>query len=427
MADSAEPSVEATPVEAAADAGRSAVAAPSRPVIAITMGDPCGVGPETIAAAWSSERVRACCRPIVVGHPEIMRRAVRLVKARCEVVAVASVAEALSVTGAVSGVVSGAAAGAALSATGAAAVEALPAAGVLPAGDRMPCLNPVSLGGPSATDRDVLAAVPGAVDARGGQAAYDALCSAARLALSGEVAAVVTAPLNKAALWQAGHHYPGHTELLAELCGVRDYAMMLYLAPEAMYPAGASPGKPPGHPSGLAIVHVTLHMALREVFGNLSRDAIVTKIRLVAAAMQRLGSRRPRIGVCALNPHAGEQGLFGDEEQRIIAPAVAEAVALGHCVAGPIPADTLILRAWEGEFDAVVAMYHDQGHIAMKLMNMHRAVNVTLGLPIVRTSVAHGTALDLAWQGKAQWRGMEEAIVVAARLAQSASPAAARK
>ena len=176
---------------------------------------------------------------------------------------------------------------------------------------------------------------------------------------------------------------------------------------------------------GLGVVHVTLHMALRDVFDNLTSDEIVDKVRLADQVFRDLGpiddTRNPRLAVAALNPHAGEEGIFGDEEQRIISPAVQHAASIGYDVVGPLPADTLMARAREGEFDAVVAMYHDQGHIALKLLDMHAAVNVTLGLPIVRTSVAHGTAFDLAWQGCAETRGMVEAVVTAARLARARS------
>ncbi len=261
--------------------------------------------------------------------------------------------------------------------------------------DLIPCL-------PCGND-DILAAQPGAIDPRGGQAAYDALLTAAKLAIDGQVDAIVTAPLHKAALWRAGHHYPGHTELLAELCGVRDFAMMLYL--------------PMSPPHGLGVVHVTLHMALADVFKNLTPKAILAKAQLVDRIMNELEGRRPRIGVCALNPHAGEEGLFGDEETRVIRPAVESAKHAGLKIDGPFPTDTLMARARDGEFDAIVAMYHDQGHIAIKLLGMHRAVNITLGLPIIRTSVAHGTAFDLAWQGRAETTGMIEAVRVAARLA----------
>lgn len=326
------------------------------------MGDPAGVGPEVIAAAWRDERIHRWCRPLVVGHPQVMRRAVQLLGLPIEVIE----------------------------------IDAPEAA--LPSPALLPCLR--------AVDDAALDVLGRQVDARAGQAAYDALMAAARLALAGRVGAITTAPLNKAALWKAGHEYPGHTELLAELCGVRDFAMMLYLAPDDQVRS----------PAGLGVVHVTLHTALRRVFDELTTEAIVTKIRLADGVMRLLKRGVPRIGVCALNPHAGESGLFGDEEQTLIAPAVRQAQQTGFCVEGPCPADTLMVRARDGEFDAVVAMYHDQGHIALKLLGFHRAVNVTLGLPIVRTSVAHGTAFDRAWQGVAESSSMVEAIRVAAIL-----------
>ncbi len=337
----------------------------SKPHIAITLGDPAGIGPEIAVRAWAHPTVHSACRPLVVGHPEIVERAVKLVRSPARVVEIEAPGEAD------------------------------------PAPDVIPCL---------ATGPDDVVAVPaGVIDARAGQAAYDALIVAARLALAGQVDGITTAPLHKAALWRAGHHYPGHTELLAELCGVDDFAMMLYLAHGAEVHG----------PAGLSIVHVTLHMALRDVFAALDEEAIVRKSRLVSRFMSELKGSRPRVGVCALNPHAGEEGLFGDEESRYIRPAVQRGLAEGLDLTGPLPADTLIGRARNGEFDAVVAMYHDQGHIAIKLLAMHRAVNVTLGLPIVRTSVAHGTAFDMAWQGHAESAGMVEALRVASRLATS--------
>jgi 4-hydroxythreonine-4-phosphate dehydrogenase len=338
-----------------------------KPVLAITLGDPAGVGPETIVGAWSDPAVHEFCRPLVIGHPEIVRRAVQLLKSPARVVEIRSPDEAK------------------------------------PAIDLIPCLK-------SGSD-EAVNVLPGAIDARGGQAAYDALLVAARLALDGEIDGLTTAPLHKAALWRAGHKYPGHTELLAELCGVDDFAMMLYLGP----------GADVRGPAGLAIVHVTLHMALADVFAALTSDAILNKARLVSRVMTVFKGSRPRVGVCALNPHAGEEGLFGDEERTLIRPAVERGLAEGLDLDGPLPADTLIGRARDGQFDAVVAMYHDQGHIAIKLLAMHRAVNVTLGLPIVRTSVAHGTAFDLAWQGRAETAGMVEALRVASRLAAARS------
>jgi 4-phospho-D-threonate 3-dehydrogenase / 4-phospho-D-erythronate 3-dehydrogenase len=254
---------------------------------------------------------------------------------------------------------------------------------------------------------DALDVPPATIDARAGQAAYFALIKAIELAQAGEIDGLVTAPLHKAALRQAGHDYPGHTEMLAERCGVRDFAMMLYLAH----------GEQVRGPAGLGVAHVTLHMALANVFSNLTTAAIQSKIELLRSMMAQLKGSEPRLGVAALNPHAGEEGLFGDEERRIIRPAVEQARQLAIDVEGPYPTDTLMVRARDGEFDGVVAMYHDQGHIALKLLGIHRAVNVTLGLPIVRTSVAHGTAFDIAWKGVARATSMIEAIRVAAVLA----------
>jgi 4-hydroxythreonine-4-phosphate dehydrogenase len=245
------------------------------------------------------------------------------------------------------------------------------------------------------------------VDARAGEAAFQAVWRAAELALSREIDGIVTAPLSKAALHAAGHVYPGHTELLAEMCGASEFAMMLYLPPGPLVRA----------PSGLGVAHVTLHQSLRSIFGDLTPDAILAKCRLADQVMRRLGATQPRLAVCALNPHAGENGLFGDEELAIIRPAVEAAQHLGLNIVGPLPTDTLMVQARDGEFDAVVAMYHDQGHIALKLLGMHAAVNITLGLPIVRTSVAHGTAFDRAWQGTARHEGMLAAIHTAAQLA----------
>ena len=339
----------------------------NKPLIAVTMGDPAGVGPEIIVGAWTDAALHGRCRAFAVGHTEVLRRAVRLLRLPIEVCEISRPEDAA------------------------------------PSPEKLPCLRSGS---------DDAAATPAAkVDPRGGQAAYDSLLAAAELAKRGRVDAIVTAPLHKAALHAAGHHYPGHTELLAEFCGIPpdDVAMMLYLAP-----SDTVRGR-----GGLGVAHVTLHTALRKVFGLLSEERIVASAHLastVARAFLDNDSSRPRIGVAALNPHGGEQGLFGDEEERIIRPAVERGIAEGLDLTGPLPCDTLMVRAAAGDFDAVVAMYHDQGHIALKLLGMHRAVNITLGIPIIRTSVAHGTAFDLAWQGRAETSSMVEAIRVAAQL-----------
>ena len=338
------------------------------PLLAITMGDPAGIGPETIVGAWADEMLHQQCRAVVVGHPTILRRAVSLLGSPAEVAEVGSPDELRSNS------------------------------------TTIPCI--------AAGSDDITGIEPGKIDAQAGQAAYEAVVTAAELARRGHVDAITTAPINKAALRRAGHRYPGHTELLAELCGVDNFAMMLYLGPGGLVRG----------PRGLGVVHATLHTALRDVPDQLTVEGIVAKAHLADAALRAgpgaaVHCGAPRIGVCALNPHAGEEALFGDEERRIIEPAVRRGLAEGLTLTGPLPADTLMARAAGGEFDAVVAMYHDQGHIALKLLGLHRTVNVTLGLPIIRTSVAHGTAFDLAWQGRAETGGMREAIRLASILA----------
>jgi 4-phospho-D-threonate 3-dehydrogenase / 4-phospho-D-erythronate 3-dehydrogenase len=339
----------------------------SKPLIAITMGDPAGVGPEIIAGAWPETIVHDWCRPLVVGHPEIMRRAVELWRTDVSVVEIDAPASAAPSPGAI------------------------------------PCIRCMS--------DDVLSVPPGAIDARAGQAAFDAVVAAARLALARDVDAITTAPIHKEAVNRAGHRYPGHTELLAEMCGTQDFAMMLYLGPDEELLS----------PAGLAVVHVTLHTAMKNALDELSTEGVLAKARLADRFMRKLMGAAPRIGICALNPHAGEGGLFGDEERLIIIPAVERCRAEGLRVEGPFPSDTLMVQARDGAFDAVVAMYHDQGHIALKLMGMHRAVNVTLGLPIIRTSVAHGTAFNIAWTRQAETSSLIEALRVASRLAEAAA------
>jgi 4-hydroxythreonine-4-phosphate dehydrogenase len=336
----------------------------NRPLLAITMGDPAGVGPEVIVGAWSDPRIHEQTRPIAIGHPEILQRAARLLQRKLEVVEVAESS----------------------------------LANISTSPNAIQCVK--------ACDDDVRDVRTREVSAKAGEAAYRAVRLAADWALAKKIAGIVTAPLSKSALQAAGHKYPGHTELLAEICGVTEFAMMLYLPP----------GEQVRSPSGLGVAHVTLHQSMRSIFADLTEQAILSKCRLADSVMRRLGVARPRIAVCALNPHAGEEGLFGDEERSTIAPAVAAARSAGIDARGPFPTDTLMMRARDGEFDAVVAMYHDQGHIALKLLGMHAAVNITLGLPIVRTSVAHGTAFDRAWQGTARSEGMVAAILTAAKL-----------
>ena len=336
------------------------------------MGDPAGVGPEVIVKAWQEPRVHEVSRPVVFGHTAMLQKAVTLVGGAQKVVELADLNQ------------------------------------IADHPDGPETLLCLPIGNDDLLEVPVGSPVAGP-NARTGQAAYDAIVRATDEALAGTVQGIVTAPISKSALHAAGHcQYPGHTELLADRCGVDDFAMMLYLPPDEV----------PACPTGLGVVHVTLHMALRDVFENLNAAAITAKCGLAERVMRNgFGLNSPRIGVCALNPHGGEDGLFGDEETRLIAPAVAQAQSQGINATGPFPTDTLMGRARDGEFDAVVAMYHDQGHIALKLLGMHRAVNITLGLPIVRTSVAHGTAFDRAWQGTAESSGMVAALLTAAKLA----------
>ena len=238
---------------------------------------------------------------------------------------------------------------------------------------------------------------------RAGRIAGHAVEAAARLALGGEVDAIVTAPAHKHTLHLAGFPYPGHTEWLAQLAGQVEVAMMLA--------AEASPGDPGGHP--LRVVLVTTHVPFRDITALLTAERVVRTGRIVERALQEWwGIPEPRIAVCALNPHAGESGLFGDEEKRILSPAARELGA-----AGPLPADTVFVRAMRGEFDAVLAPYHDVGMTAIKVAAFGRAVNITLGLPFPRTSPDHGTALDIAGTGKADPSSMRAAIELAAALA----------
>ena len=238
---------------------------------------------------------------------------------------------------------------------------------------------------------------PGELSAAAGRAAYDCILRAVADARQGVVHAIATAPVNKLAFAKAGLPWKGHTDLLAHLCGVEQVRMLFYARE-------------------LNVVLATVHVPLADVPRLLTRDVMLDTITITAAAMPRFGLDGPRMAVAGLNPHAGEEGLLGVEDQQTIAPAVQDARALGINVVGPLPADTVFSRASRGEFDVVVACYHDQGLIPVKLLAFGRAVNVTIGLPIVRTSVDHGTAFDIAGKGKADPASMIEAVLVAARL-----------
>jgi 4-hydroxythreonine-4-phosphate dehydrogenase len=246
---------------------------------------------------------------------------------------------------------------------------------------------------------DVSAVPKAEVSATAGMAAVAYVEQATELALNGKVHAIATGPINKAALQAAGIPHVGHTELLAELTGAERVTTML-----------ATPG--------LRVVHVTRHVPLRAVAAHITYERVLETIRLTDTGLREMGISQPIVAVAALNPHGGDGGLVGHEEIEVIRPTVEAALAEGIDAHGPIPADSVFFRAIRGEFDVVVAMYHDQGHIPIKTHGFERSVTVTLGLPIVRTSVDHGTAFDIAWQGVASEESMIEAIQLAAQLAE---------
>lgn len=239
---------------------------------------------------------------------------------------------------------------------------------------------------------------PGKVQAASGNAAFECIRKAVDLVKNKEIDAIVTAPLNKEALHEAGHQYPGHTEILASLSGTKDFAMLLYS------------GK-------LNVIHISTHISLLKAVIELRKGRIEKVVELADGAMAKLIRRRPVIAVAGLNPHSGENGLFGNEEIREIIPAIENMRQKGFIVEGPVPPDTVFLQAVKGKYDVVVAMYHDQGHIPLKLIGFNSGVNVTVGLPFIRTSVDHGTAFEIAWQGIASESSMTEAVRLAIKMA----------
>jgi len=335
-----------------------------RPLLGITMGDPAGVGPEITARALALPEVVAACRPVVIGDAGIMRAALEMLRSPLELRSVTRVGDCAFRAG------------------------------------TLECLDLANVDG---------ATLPRAsVSAEAGRAAYGYIETAVRLCQSRDIDGMVTAPVNKEALAAAGVPHSGHTEILATLSGTTDFAMLLM-------------GKE------LRVIHVTTHVALRRVPDLVTRDRVGRVIRLAQEAMVFLGVARPKIAVCGLNPHAGEDGLFGEEDRQEIAPAVEAARRQGLDVHGPLPADTLFSRARGGEFDIVVAMYHDQGHVPVKTLGFNydeatgawtglSGVNVTVGLPFLRVSVDHGTAFDRAWKGIANPESMIEALDVAVRM-----------
>ena len=322
------------------------------PKVAITMGDPAGVGPEIVVKALAHAEIFSRISPIVVGDRRRLELAISLTKAACTVRTVRSPAEMVRRPGVIDCI----------------DLELVPVD--LPFGQ----LSPVA-----------------------GEAAYRYIEKATALALSGEVDAVCTAPLNKEALHAAGRKYPGHTELLAALTGTPEVSMLL-------------------NAPGLSVIHVTTHMGLLDAIERIDAPLVERTIVRGALLLQQGGLAWPRIAVCGINPHAGEGGLFGrGEEAQKICPAIQRCQSIGLQVEGPLPADTLFYRAMRGDFDLIVAMYHDQGHGPVKVLGLEAGVNVTVGLPFVRTSVDHGTAFDIAGTGMADERSLLEALEQAAQ------------
>ena len=326
----------------------------SLPTIAITMGDAAGIGPEVIMKALALPAVHARCRPLVIGDAERLRLAGQLVGTLLKVESLDDPAEASFGDG---------------------TVECID-------------LNLIPSDLPF-----------GKTSAVAGEAAYRYVERAVRLVERGAAQAICTAPLSKEALHAAGHKYPGHTELLAALTNTPEVSMML-VAP------------------GLRVIHVTTHMGLLDAIDRIDAALVERVIGRAHGTLVRAGITHPRIGVCGINPHAGENGLFGrGEEAAKIVPAVAACRARGWNVTGPSPADTLFFLAARGDYDIVVAMYHDQGHGPIKVLGLESGVNITVGLPVVRTSVDHGTAFDIAGKGIADERSLVEALRQAAELA----------
>ncbi|WP_375454193.1 4-hydroxythreonine-4-phosphate dehydrogenase PdxA [uncultured Methylobacterium sp.] len=332
----------------------------TRPTIAITMGDPAGIGPEIIMKALAHADVQALCRPLVIGDAGRLRQAGAIVGSQMPVDSLTDAGDADFETGAVQ------------------------------------CLD--------------LKVVPGdlpfgAVSPVAGEAAYRFIAKAVDVVQAGQAQGICTAPLSKEALHAAGHKFPGHTEMLAHLTGTPEVSMML-VSPK------------------LRVIHVTTHIGLIDAIAKIEPGLVERVIARGHAVLVKAGIENPKIGVCAINPHAGENGLFGrGEEAEKITPAVEACRARGWDVRGPLPADTLFFLAGRGDYDMVVAMYHDQGHGPIKVLGLEAGVNITVGLPVIRTSVDHGTAFDIAGTGVADERSLIEALRQAVGLAPKAQAA----
>lgn len=325
-----------------------------KPILAVTLGDPAGTGPELLTKAFLLPEVRDVCRPVVIGDASVVRAAIAITQAPAQVRVIASPSDAT---------------------------------------DSPSLIEVVDL-----ANLDAAKLVRGRINPACGQAAFEYIKRAVELTLAEKAHAVVTSAINKAALHAAGHHYDGHTELLSELCGQPKVTMMLVA-------------------DNLRICHVSTHVSLREAIERARPERILSVIEIARTGVQELGIANPHIAVAGLNPHAGEGGLFGDEEIKYISPAIEQARARGWNVSGPYAGDTVFFRTLQGQFDCAIAMYHDQGHVAAKMLGIWRGVNVTLGLPIIRTSVEHGTDFDNAGTGRGDARSLVQALLLAATVA----------
>jgi 4-hydroxythreonine-4-phosphate dehydrogenase len=326
-----------------------------KPIIGITMGDPAGIGPEVVVKAITGKEVKEVCSPLVFGSYEIISQAARKYSRGVSVRKIESVRDLKN------------------------------------SRNLIQVIN--------CTNLDIAKVKIGRINRISGKMAADSVFCATQFALSDQIDALVTAPLSKKGLQSAGYDFPGHTELLAYLTATRRYAMMFVS-------------------DKWKVVLVTTHLPLFQVAGAISKKTIVDKLVVTGAVMRRyFGVRKPKIGVCALNPHRGEEGILGSEEKKIISPAVRSAQKKNIDALGPFSSDTIFSPGTSKDFDCILAMYHDQGLIPLKMAGPGKAVNVTIGLPIIRTSPDFGTALDIAGKGKADPAGMINAILLASRMA----------
>ena len=338
-----------------------------KPIIGITMGDPASIGPEIAVKALLNEKVHAICRPLIAGDANVFRNIIERLNLPAKVHAIQSVKEATFQPG---------------------VIDVLDLQNV-----------------------DISKLQFGEISAMAGNASFEAVKKVIDLAMAGEIDATVTGPINKKSINEAGHHFAGHTEIYAHYTGTSKYAMLLV-------------------EENMRVIHVSTHVSLRQACDLVKKERIIQVTELLHNGLLQLGETNLKIGIAGLNPHAGDSGLFGTEDDEEIAPAVAAARALGYDVEGPVPADTLFSKAATGYYGGVVAMYHDQGHIPFKLtgfrwnaqkkqMDSVKGVNITMGLPIIRTSVDHGTAFEIAGKGIASPDAMVLAIEAAVQLSKN--------